>query len=70
MDSSPPIFGEAVLPDARESTNRVEKGVVKEFSSEIALFLVKKGSYTTFNRVKIPIRESGKRKGKSGKPGR
>ena len=41
-----------MLSDARESTNRVKKGVVKEFFSEIVPFLVKKWSYTTFNRVK------------------
>ena len=40
-----------MLSDARESTNRVKKGVDKELFSEIVLFLVKKGSYTTFNTV-------------------
>ena len=39
----PPIFREVVLSDARESTNRVKKGV----------FLVRKGSNTTFNIAKI-----------------
>src|SRR6218665_1229368 len=37
----------------RESTNRVKKCVIKEFFSEIVVFLLKKGSYTTFNKVKI-----------------
>jgi len=39
---------------AKESTNRVlKKGVIKEFFSEIVVFLVSKGSYTTLNIVKI-----------------
>jgi len=33
--------------------NRVKKRVVKEFFSEIVVFLVEKGSYMTFNTVKI-----------------
>ena len=41
-----------VLSDARESTNTVKKGVIKKFFSEIVVFLVRKGSYTTFNIVK------------------
>jgi len=41
------------LSDARESTNRVKKDVIKEFFSKIVVFLVKKGSYTTFNTAKI-----------------
>jgi len=41
------------LSDERESTNRVKKAVIKEFFSEIVVFLVRKGSYTTFNIVKI-----------------
>ena len=62
--SPPPIFREVVLSDSRESTNRVKKGVVKEFFfSEIVVLLVKKGSYTTFNTVKI--RRIWKKKGKS-----
>src|SRR6218665_3552726 len=44
MHPSPPIFREVVLSEARESTNRVKKGVVKEFFSEIVIFLLKKGS--------------------------
>ena len=36
--SVPPIFWEVVLPDVRDSLNRVKKGA----------FLVRKGSYTTF----------------------
>ena len=38
-----------MLSDAREGTKRVKKGVIKEFFSEIMFFIVKKGSYTTFN---------------------
>jgi len=30
-----------------------KKGIVKELFSEIVVFLVKKGSYMTFNTVKI-----------------
>ena len=41
-----------MLSDARESTNRVKKGVIKEFFSEIVIVLVKKGSYTTLKIVK------------------
>ena len=63
-----PIFWEVVLSDARESTNRVKKGVIKKFFSEIVVFLVKKGSYTTFNTAKI--RKIWKKKGKIRKPGR
>src|SRR6218665_3704588 len=33
--------------------SRVKKGVINEFFSEIVVFLVKKGSYTTSNKVKI-----------------
>ena len=43
MHSSPPIFREVVLSDVRESMNRVKEGV----------FVVRKGSCTTFNKVKI-----------------
>ena len=52
--SVPPIFREIVLSNARESTNRVKEGVIKEFFSEIGLVvvLVSKGSYTTLNIVK------------------
>src|SRR6218665_2253987 len=32
--------------------NRVKKGVIKEFFSEIVVVLVRKGSYTTYNIVK------------------
>jgi len=41
-----------VLSDARESTNRVNKGVIKEFFSEIVVVLMRKGSYTILNIVK------------------
>jgi len=43
----PPIF-RVVLSDARESTNRVKNGLIKEFFTEILVFLVKKGPYMTF----------------------
>ena len=49
----PPIFLEVVLSDARESTNRVKQDIIKEFFSEIVVFLVRKGPYTAFNIVKI-----------------
>src|SRR6218665_1601205 len=38
------------------------KGVIKEFFSEMVVFLVRKGSYTTLNTVKI--REIWEKKGK------
>src|SRR6218665_2408501 len=41
----PPIFREVVLSDARESTNRVKIGVIKELFSETGAFPVKKGAY-------------------------
>ena len=41
-----------MLSDAHESTNRVKKGVIKEFFSEIAVVLARKESYKTFNIVK------------------
>ena len=41
-----------MLSDARESTNRLRKGVIKELFSEIVVVLVRKGSYETFNIVK------------------
>jgi len=53
MHPSTPIFLEVVLSDARESTNRVKNGVIKELFSEIGVFLVKKGSYMIFHTVKI-----------------
>ena len=49
----PPIFWEVVLGDERESLNRVKKRCRQGIFSEIVLFLVKKRSFTTFNRVKI-----------------
>src|SRR6218665_484410 len=39
------------LPNILRSS--VKKGVIKEFFSEIVVYLVKKGSYTTFNTGKI-----------------
>jgi len=53
------------LSDARESRNRVKKGVIKELFSEIVVFLMRKGSYRTFNIAKI--REIWEEKGKIGK---
>src|SRR6218665_773503 len=41
-----------VLSDARERMNRVKKGLIKEFFSEIVVFLSKKESYMTFYRSK------------------
>src|SRR6218665_984493 len=41
---------------------RVKKGVIKELFSEIVVFLVRKGSYTTFNIVKM--RKIWEKKGK------
>src|SRR6218665_3958475 len=49
----PPLVRELMLSDARESTNGVKKGVIKELFFEIGFFLVKKGSYMTFHTVKI-----------------
>ena len=45
MHPSPQYFERQCLVDARESTNRVKKGVIKELFSEIGFF-GKKGSYT------------------------
>jgi len=36
-----------------EKYGQSKKSVVKEFFFEVVVFLVKKGSYTTFKRVKI-----------------
>ena len=55
------ILRSSVVGRARKY-EQSKKGVVKEFFSEIVVFLVKKGSYTTFNRVKI--RRIWKKKGK------
>src|SRR6218665_1382676 len=52
MHRSPPIFRQVALSDARERMNRVKKGLIKEFFSEIVVFLAKKGSYMTFYRSK------------------
>ena len=49
----PNILRSIVLSGARESTNRVKKGVIKKLFSEIGVFLMKKGSYMTFKTVKI-----------------
>ena len=38
-----------MLSDVRESTNR---GVIKEFFSEIVVVLLRKGSHTTLNTAK------------------
>jgi len=55
--SVPPIFREVVLSDARESTNFYE----------IVVVLVRKGSYDIEHSKRYG--KSGKRKGKSEKPG-
>jgi len=56
----PPIFWEVVLSDARESTNRVKKGVIK------VLFFENKccsreecGSYMTFHTVTVSVKHGG-----------
>ena len=56
----PPIFRQVVLSGARERMNRVKKsGLIKEFFSEIVVFVVKKGSYIRhFIRVKNPKSET------------
>jgi len=52
--SVPSIFWEVVLSDARESMNRVKKyGGIKKLFTKIGGVLLKKGSYTIFDRVKI-----------------
>ena len=48
----PPIFRQVVLSDARERMSRVKNGLIKEFFSEIVVFLVKEGSYMTFYHSK------------------
>src|SRR6218665_2957740 len=50
----PPIFREvlSVVGCARKYEQSKKHGLIKEFLSEIVVFLVKKGSYTTFNAVK------------------
>ena len=53
MHPSPPIFWEVVLSDARESTNRAKRRCHQGILFWNSVFLVKKGSYTTFNTVKI-----------------
>jgi len=61
MHPSPPILREVVLSDAR-NCKQSKKGVIKEFFSEIVVFLVRKGSYRTFNTAKI--RKIWEKKGK------
>jgi len=63
----PNILRSSVVGCARKYEQSKE-GVIKEFFSEIVVFLARKGSYTTFNTVKR-YGNSGKRKGKSEKPG-
>src|SRR6218665_2879927 len=70
MHPSPPpnILRSSVVGCARkyeQSKKRCHKGIL---FSEIVVFLVRKGLYTTFNIVKYG--KSGKRNGKSEKPGR
>jgi len=48
----PPIFREVVLSDARERMIRAKNGLIKEFFSEIVVFLVEKGSHMTFYHSK------------------
>jgi len=61
-----------VLSDARESTNRVKKGVIKELFSEIVVVFweeidIQCHVYDIEHRKRYG--KSGKRKGKSEKPG-
>src|SRR6218665_3571224 len=51
MHPSPNILRSSVVGCAGKY-EQSKKGVIKEFFSEIVAFLVKKGSYTTFNIVK------------------
>ena len=53
MHPSPNILISSVVGCARKHEQSFKKGVIKKFFSEIAVFLVKKGSYTTFQTVKI-----------------
>ena len=52
MHPSPNILRSSVVGCARKY-EQSKKGVIKEFFSEIVVFLVRNGSYTTFNIVKI-----------------
>src|SRR6218665_3129101 len=52
MHPPPHILRSSVVGCARKY-EQSKKGVINEFFSEIVVFLVKKGSYTTFNTVKI-----------------
>src|SRR6218665_3592555 len=56
----PPIFREVVLSDVCERMNRVKNCLIKEFFSEIVVFLCRKGRIGYFITVN---------KGKSEKPG-
>jgi len=51
MHPSPNILRSSVVGCAGKY-EQSKKGVIKEFFSEIVAFLVRKGSYTTFNIVK------------------
>ena len=50
---TPNILRSSVVGWARKLEQSKKIGVVKEFFSEIVLFLVKKGSYMTFYTIKI-----------------
>src|SRR6218665_636597 len=53
MHPSHNILRSSVVGCARKNEQSKKKGVIKEFFSEIVVSLVWKGSYTTFNTVKI-----------------
>jgi len=57
-----------VLSDARESTNRIKKGVIKDFFSEIVVVLVMRRVIYDIEHSKR-YGKSGKGKGNSEKPG-
>src|SRR6218665_594661 len=58
----PNILRSSVVGCARKYEQSFKKGVIKEFFSEIVVFLLRKGSYTTFNIAKI--RKIWEKKGK------
>src|SRR6218665_1907842 len=58
----PNILRSSVVGCARKYEQSFKKGVIKEFFSEIVVFILRKGSYTTFNVAKI--RKIWEKKGK------
>src|SRR6218665_2725837 len=53
MHPSPQYFEKKCCRMRAKVRTELKKGVIMEFFSEIVVFLVTKGSYTTFNTVKI-----------------